>query len=203
MSFALFISLDGANQELMFEELARVKVPALGLGEEWNSLFDPLNPAFPSWQARAHAAYSGHPSYRVDISGTNHQSFADFCDGLNIMDSKGLAPVWGSVEEVRSWFCEGLLPPLEARSIIARYMLAFLKTYLLDETGYQKLLTPGWALTRETHVEFFVTEKRSPESIEEEWPGFFTYFPHQPGSEQFRAEKNAMLPGRRPFGERH
>ena len=59
-------------------------------------------------------------------------------------------------------------PPLEARSIIASYMLAFLKTYLLDETGYQKLLTPGWALTRETHVEFFVTEKRSPESIEEE-----------------------------------
>jgi hypothetical protein len=53
--------------------------------------------------------------------------------------------------------------------------------------------TPGWALTRETGVEFFETEKRSPASIDAQWPSFFTYFPHQPGSEQFLAEKNAKL----------
>ena len=184
------VTLDGANQELRFEELARVKVPALGLGEEWNSLSDPNLPA---WQARAHAAYSGHPNYRVDISRTNHMSFSDFCNGLNVMALKGLAPVWGSVEEVSASFCEGVLPPAEGRTIITRYMLAFLKTQLLGETGYQRMLTPGWALKHEPGVEFFETEKRSPESIDEQWPSFFTYFPHQPGSEQFLAEKNAKL----------
>jgi predicted dienelactone hydrolase len=184
------VTLDGANQELRFEELARVKVPALGLGEEWNSLSDPNMPA---WQARAHAAYSSHPNYRVDISRTNHMSFSDFCSGLSVMASKGFEPVWGSVEEVSASFCEGVLPPAEGRTIITRYMLAFLKTQLLGETGYQRMLTPGWALKHESGVEFFETEKRSPESIEEQWPGFFIYFPHQPGSEQFLAEKNAKL----------
>jgi len=184
------VTLDGANQELRFEELARVEVPALGLGEEWNSLSDPN---MPGWQARAHAAYSGHPNYRVDISGTNHMSFSDFCNGLNVMALKGLAPVWGSVQEVSASFCEGVIPPVVGRTLITRYMLAFLKTQLLGETGYQRMLTPGWALTRETGVEFFETEKRSPASIDAQWPGFFIYFPHQPGSEQFRAEKNAKL----------
>jgi hypothetical protein len=120
-------------------------------------------------------------------------SFSDFCNGLNVMALKGLAPVWGSVEEVSASFCEGVIPPAEGRTIITRYMLAFLKTQLLGETGYQRMLTPGWALTRETGVEFFVTEKRSSASIDAQWPGFFIYFPHQPGSEQFRAEKNAKL----------
>jgi hypothetical protein len=72
-------------------------------------------------------------------------------------------------------------------------MLAFLKTQLLGETGYQPIMTPGWALKHELGVEFFETESRSPESVHARWPSFFIYFPHQPGSEQFLAEKNAKL----------
>ena len=61
-------------------------------------------------------------------------------------------------------------------------MIAFLKTELVGEPGYQEMLTRGWALTHETAVEFFETEKRNANSIYEEWPDFSTYFMHQPGS---------------------
>jgi len=186
------VTLDGANQELRFDELARVKVPAIGLGEEWNTLL--ADPNMPGWQARQHAAFSGHPSYRVDISGTNHHSFGDTCNAYILMESRGLP---STMDDWRSGLCNGVVPQEVARAIITRYMIAFLKTNLLGETGYQKMLTPGWALTHETGVEFFVTEKRNPNSIDGEWPGFFIYFPHQPGSEQFRAEKNAALFGHR------
>ena len=187
------VTLDGSNQELRFQELARVNVPALGLGEEWNTIQLNFGDVYPGWQARQHAAYSSHPDYRVDISETNHMSFSDFCNLLNVMESKALAPVWGSVEDVRRWYCEGVLPPTEGRTLITRYMLAFLKTQLLGDTGYQGMLTPGWALNHETHVEFFETEKRNPRSIDAEWPNLSTYFPHQPGSKQFRAEKHAKM----------
>ncbi len=190
----MIVTLDGANQELRFEELARVKVPVIGLGEEWNSLTDPTMPA---WQARAHAAYSGHPNYRVDISETNHMSFSDFCNGLMVMDEHGLAPIWGSIPDAWSGSCEGVLPPAEGRTLITSYMLAFLKTQLSGETGYKQILTPGWALTRETRVEFFETEKRNSHSIDTQWPESFIYFAHQPGSVQFRAEKNAQVAGPR------
>jgi hypothetical protein len=186
------IILDGANQDLKFEELARVKVPALSLGQEWSTKMSP--PYFPAWHARQHAAFSGHPNYRVDIWGTDHFSFAAACDGIDLLWSKGLAT---TMDGWIGYFCPCVIPPAVSRDIITRYMIAFLKTELVGDPGYQKMLTPGWALTHETLVEFFVTEKRNANSIDEEWPGDFVYFPHQPGSEQFRAEKNAPVAGYR------
>lgn len=177
--FKVLVGLDAANQELRFEELARVKVPALGLGEEWDILA--ADPLMIGWQARQHAAFSGNPSYRVDVAGMNHFSFSDACDGLTIMDQYGLETYMGTNDDVRSWLCEGVNPPAEGRAIITRYMLAFLKTQLLGEKDYQRMMTPGWALTRETKVEFFETEKRSPETIIGEWPELSVYFWHQPG----------------------
>ena len=73
-------------------------------------------------------------------------------------------------------------------------MVAFLKTNLAGEPGYKNILTPGYALTSEPAIEFFVTEKRSPSSIFDDWPSAFAYFPHQPGSAQFRAEKEPSTP---------
>ena len=95
------------------------------------------------------------------------------------MESMGLT---STMDGYRSYLCNGVIPFAEARAIITRFMIAFLKTQLLGETGYQKMLTPGWALTQETLVEFFETEKRNANSIYEEWPDFSTYFMHQPGS---------------------
>ena len=57
---------------------------------------------------------------------------------------------------------------------------------------------PGWALTQEQYIEFFVTEKRNPQSIDEDWPSDFVYFMHQPGSAQARGPKDpaTILPVR-------
>lgn len=76
--------------------------------------------------------------------------------------------------------------------LVAKCTAAFLKTELAGEAGYQNMLTPGWALTKEPLVEFFVTEKRNANSISEDWPGEYAYFPHQPGSVQAKALKDAV-----------
>jgi hypothetical protein len=61
---------------------------------------------------------------------------------------------------------------------------------LAREPGYQDVLTPGHALTHESGVEFFVTEMRSPQSVDREWwPEQFLYSPHQPGSGRARAAR--------------
>lgn len=73
--------------------------------------------------------------------------------------------------------------------LAAKYAIAFLKTQLAGETGYQQILTPGWALTMETDVEFFVTEPKNATSLGED-PPTFLYFLHQPGSRTERAEKD-------------
>ena len=62
----------------------------------------------------------------------------------------------------------------ETLRLSAEYAIAFLKTNLAGEPGYQRILTPGWALTREDNIEFFVTEP-APGSNSDE----FRYFPHQ------------------------
>jgi hypothetical protein len=74
-----------------------------------------------------------------------------------------------------------------------KYATAFLKTELAGAMGYQDILTPGWALKRESLVEFFITEKRNPNAISDDWPGYYVYFKHQPGSEQAHAEKDPLV----------
>ncbi len=176
---------DGSNQVLHFQELARVTVPAMGIGQEWNTVLD--------WQARQHAAFSGKPSYRVDVFNTIHQSFSDLCEGFQVMrdytiiDDDLLSLILGDI-------CDPFTPTTEVHRLANQYTIAFLKKNLAGESGYQRILTPGWALTREPYIEFFVTEKKSPRSIKDDWPDLFIYFAHQPGSEQFLAEKNSKKP---------
>jgi hypothetical protein len=67
-------------------------------------------------------------------------------------------------------------------------MIAFLKTVLVGETGYQEMLTPGYALANEPFIEFFVTEKGSSNPRDEE--GYFSYIVHQPGTERAKALKD-------------
>jgi len=183
------VLLDGSNQILHFQELAQITIPTIGIGEEWDILnLDPLYGGG-SWQARQHAAIQGHPCYRVDVAGAIHMTFTNLCEAIGVLRDKGIL----SSEEYGWWhdnFCQTSVPSLEVQRLAAKYMVAFLKTNLAREQGYQSILTPGYALTREQFIEFFVTEKRNPSSIDDEYPDFFVYFPHQPGSEQFRAEKD-------------
>lgn len=185
---SMIIPLDGSNQLLHFQELARVDVPAMGIGEEWEVVGD--------WQARQHAAFTGHPSYRVDVFNTTHSSFSNICIGWDIMVDYGVLPP----EVAAAWksgFCDlGTLDGAEVRRIVTKYMLAFLQ-------DYQPVLTPGHALTREPNVEFFVTEKRSPNAIDEDWPDLFTYFMHQPGRARTMANPEATALGvKDPLGSR-
>jgi hypothetical protein len=87
-------------------------------------------------------------------------------------------------------YCTNWIPSADAHRTVTEYMIAFLKTHLMGETGYQQILTPGWALTQEQYIEFFVTEKRNAQSIDEDWPADFVYFMHQPGSAQARGPKD-------------
>jgi hypothetical protein len=119
----VIFTLDGSNQILRFRELARVTIPSLGMGQEWSFL---AAQGMASWQARQHAAFSGQPSYRVDVYAVNHMSFSDICMLVPVLDSHGVPSPYRS-------FCEPswLLAPAEAHGLVAKYVIAFLKTELV------------------------------------------------------------------------
>ncbi len=195
----MIVPIDGSNQCLYFYELARISIPVMGIGEEWSTLKYILVDTYgypdywASWQARQHAAMQGHPCYRVDVADTYHMTFGNFCEALVIWRDKGIL----SQEEYDdwvSWYCTAPsvapIPPEEAYRLTNKYVIAFLKTNLSKETGYQNILTPGYAITREPRIEFFVTEKSNPNAIDEDWPGYYLYFMHQPGKAQAKAPKD-------------
>jgi predicted dienelactone hydrolase len=180
--FSAIIPLDGSNQNLHFYELARVEVPTLAMGQEWDAL-EAQFPGEASWQARQHAAFAGHPSYRVDVNKANHVSFANLCESWQVVGDLGILPP-SVVAELLGMYCgPDVIEPLEAHRLVTQYMLALLH-------HEQRYLTPGYAITSEPDIEFFVTEKRNPHAIEDDWPDYFWYFMHQPGSGTARAEKD-------------
>jgi hypothetical protein len=160
----------------------------MGMGEEWSTLAA-RSSLGASWQARQHAAFQGHPNYRVDVSGTIHESFSDSCEDIPMLGDLGVFDQ-DFVAALEQLLCTNSTPSSEAHRLVTMYLVAFLKTNLAGESGYESILTPGYALSREPLVEFFVTEKRNPNAIDQDWPGTFTYFMHQPGGEQARAEKD-------------
>ena len=101
------VLLSASDYMLKVSELARVRVPALILGEEWDSLVNafPPNPRFESQHARTHAAFSGHPNYRVDITGANHHSFADTCNAMILLEARGIPTT------LDAWRASFVLPP--------------------------------------------------------------------------------------------
>jgi predicted dienelactone hydrolase len=195
------IPLDGSGWLMHFDELTRVTVPALGLGEEWSTL-QAMDPGFESWQARQHAAYSGSPNYRVDVARAVHQSFSNFCEAFQVWYDYGIEVYWDPNRDFYNYLCNPpILPSAEAHRLINKYVVAFL-------TNQQSILTPGSALRSEPDIEFFVTEKRNPNAIDDDWPGDFTYFMHQPGwatskAVMARAEKDPVGPRPIHFGYRN
>jgi predicted dienelactone hydrolase len=183
------VPLDGSTQLLRFDELARITVPTMGMGEEWSTLAANSPPGWESWQARLHAASQGHPAYRVDVQGTFHSTFSNSCESLPIFLNRGI--ITPDIYQIfyNAW-CGAPLPTTEAHRLVTKYMIAFLKTNLAGKSGYQPILTPGYALKNESMIEFFVTEKRNPHAIDADWPGDFVYFMHQSGSEQSKAAKD-------------
>jgi len=188
----VIVLLDGSNQCLHFYELERIRRPAMGMGQEWSTLLA-LDPGWESWQARQHAAMQGHPSYRVDVANAYHSSFANGCCAVKLLKDKGLLEGYDWWYDMYyEWACTPPLPQEEAFRLIRKYVIAFLQTNLANMNGYQDILTPGYSIKHEPLIEFFVTEKRNPNATDEDWPGYFMYFMHQPGNEQAKALKDPL-----------
>jgi hypothetical protein len=184
------VPIDASSQDLRYAEMARIKIPSMGINREWNAL-ESGNPPTGFYYARQHAAIQSHPNYRVDVAYANHSTFSNHCEYLQVMHDKGIyddATANGYLQKMCS---PEPVSQAELGNLTTQYMIAFLKTFLVGETGYKEMLTPGYALKNEPFVEFFVTEQGSPNSPDEE--GYFSYFKHQPGTEQPDNERATAL----------
>jgi dienelactone hydrolase len=181
------VSIDGSNQFLYYAELARIKIPSMEIGQEWNTI-ESTNAGWGFIQARQHAAIQSHPNYRVDVAYANHFSFLNHCALTQVLHDKGIGDDASLADYLQKSCPPEPMSPEQFSNLITQYMIAFLKTVLVGETGYQEMLTPGYALKNEPFIEFFETEQGSPNSPDED--GYFSYFKHQPGSERTKALKN-------------
>jgi hypothetical protein len=183
------VPLDPSSFNLPYADFARIKIPSMIIGREWGML-ESGNANEESLLARPHAAIQGHPNYRVDIANYQHMSFSSTCSAMNILRPLNGDEVTDAMLKV---YCPAEpTPPDETGNLVTRYMIAFLKTVLVGETGYQDMLTAGYALANEPYVEFFETEKDGRNLIDE--AGYFTYFMHQPGTERAKALKDPVFP---------
>jgi dienelactone hydrolase len=184
----VIVTIDGSNQFLDYDELARIKIPSMGIGEEWSTLLAMGYPDWESWQARQHAAIRGQPNYRVDVAYAKHMSFANVCAINQVLHDQGIIDDATLDSILRAACPSEPVSEEEIGTLTSQYMIAFLKTVLVGETGYQEMLTPGYALKNEPFIEFFETEKGDPNTPDEE--GYFSYFKHQSETEQAKALKN-------------
>jgi len=138
-------------------------------------------------------AIAGHPSYRADVREAVHGSFNNSCAAARVLRSKGIISAAQLNNTLSSPPCALVLAQPDVNRLAAKYAIAVLKTHLAGETGYQHILTPGWALTSEQHIEFFVTEPENATALGED-PAGFKYFLHQPGSLTGQAVKDPPKP---------
>jgi len=181
------VSIDGTSYALRYAELARIKVPSMVMGQEWNTL-DSQKAHIETLVARPHAAIQGSPNFRVDIANANHNSFTSICPYIKVWHDTGVID-----DQMRDAFLQAFCPqepisPEEIENLTTQYMIAFLKTVLIRETGYKEMLTTGYTLENEPSIEFFETEKGNPNPRDED--AYFSYFMHQPGDLQAKALKD-------------
>jgi len=183
------VTFDGSSQILWFQELARITTPAMVIGQPWENVG--------AWHAREHAAISAEPNYRVDVNRALHPSFTTFCENARVLGDVGaLTPAQVNARLSQPWCTTAALPAAEVQRLATKYAIAFLKTQLAGESGYQHILTPGWAITSEQNIEFFRTERTNAHATEENLPCMlptcpaFGYFPNQAGSQREQAERD-------------
>jgi len=180
------VPLDAANlYNLNYAEMARIKIPSMIIGQEWNTL-NSGQANEESLLARPHSAIQGHPNYRVDIANYQHMSFSSACSSMNVLRELNGDEITDSM--LKHYCPKEPVPPDEVGNLTTRYMIAFLKTVLVGETGYKEMLTTSYALENEPFIEFFETEQGSPLLRDEE--AYFSYFMHQPGTLQAKALKD-------------
>jgi len=179
------VPLDAASYMMKYEELARVHVPSLLLGETVEALeaFEDIigvggTGIFKLWDARPHDAIDRRDSYRVDIVGTNHFSYMNACDGFDLMYKEGLLSS-AFYEYLRfSYLCPADLPDAVTHEIVTTYTVAFLNTQLRKAgRSYRdkSVLTKHYAKTH-GNVQFFNRERCH--AARPDKKSYFTYQPH-------------------------
>ena len=181
------VTMDGSSQLLRYEELARVEIPSLILGQTVENTLT-LEQNIGTWIARPHSAIGRRDSYRVDILGGNHYSYTDICEaGWEVLDQYGvLESVFGiDLPTILTFFpCASTgfdpvtIAPVNAHQIVATYTVAFLQLFLKDADLLQKIydawvLTPEFAKKHEPDVYFFRSEQCDAALP---GPGYFTYW---------------------------
>lgn len=161
-------------------------MPSLIMGETVENS-ESLNggPQSRDWIARPHAAISRHDSYRVDVNGSIHSSFSNYCDGLQVQFNLGLISS-DDLKAFQSSYCANTgtdpatITVSDAHRVVTKYMIAFLNTYLGHTNTDRSILTPDYALTHTPTVQFFDTETCSAPLPDD---SHFSYRPHQVSSE--------------------
>jgi predicted dienelactone hydrolase len=182
------VPLDPASltNNLHFAEMAKIKIPSMVIGREWNTMMESGAANEEILLARLHAAIQGHPNYRVEIADYQHMSFSSACACMNVLRELNGDE---ATDTMLKLYCpKEPVPPDEIGNLTTRYMITFLKTVLVGDNAYQEMLTSDYALANEPLIEFFETEKGSPNTPDEE--GYFSYFMHQPGTERAKALKD-------------
>jgi predicted dienelactone hydrolase len=183
------VPIDPTSYALHYAELARIKIPSMVMGQEWSTL-EATKTNTESLLARPHAAVQGRPNYRVDFAYANHSSFSNHCEYVQVMNDYGIYDD-ATVDAYTQKMCQPEpVSPEELGNLTTQYMVAFLKTVLVGEKGYQEMLTTDYALENEPYIEFFETEEGSPDETVEE--GYFSYFMHQPGTERAEALRDPV-----------
>lgn len=197
--FEAIATLDGSNQMLRFEELERVGVPSLGLGQDPPTLAAIAAPYGAAWQARQHAAFAGHSSYRVDVLGSRHNpSFSNVCEevlGRFASGSIGQGQL-AALLSIFECYAPGVICRAEAHRIVTQYVIVFLDTVVSGRGRHREVLTPGWALTNEPSVQFFERENGGRESAPRNLgePEEFRYLASQPGKGHAKSGEHAKRP---------
>jgi dienelactone hydrolase len=196
--FKAVISLDGSNDLLTANELARVRVPSMGIGED-EAAIEASAQGWTGYNARPHVFIGARTSYRIDVNHTTHVSYTETCPGwLDILTRAGVFPnermALEDVETIKWFYCSCPTPDLDgdcvldARSghtLITKYMIAFINAYVANGPG-RNLLVPRCGQKQEANIDLFTTEVGGDHHegpsiwwLPPEWTDQFDYYVHQ------------------------
>jgi Platelet-activating factor acetylhydrolase, isoform II len=171
--FVALATLDPSNFLLTFEELELVGVPSIDLGRDAETNLAQRGPYGAASLARAHAAFSGLPKYRVDVVDSRHgASFTNVCEFTLVELAAGLITQAAADATFATFECyrSNVIAPTEAHRIVTAYMVSFLNKIAdrhdedRGENSSQRLLEPEWAARHEPYVRLFLTEEGGPET---------------------------------------
>lgn len=182
--FTAVISLDGSQDFLRWEELSRIRVPSLIMGQaNWADVGDY---EFASFLARPHAAICTQArALRVDIALADHMSFQDACDGYIVLNDSGFFSEGVYEGWFEAFYNSGLpgydsgfpvLPLHEVYRMITKYVVAWLGAEVVKDGSAlsQRILTQAYVKANEPNIEIYWNEDCKVGGTL--LPGTFAYF---------------------------